>query len=65
MKSYHVAYDTKRNKREYPHEMIVEAKNLKDAREQFELRYFNSRTVGNPAHPFHIRIRLIRKEEIV
>ena len=38
MKKYRVTYDIKRNRQEYAREMIVEAKNLKDAREQFETR---------------------------
>ena len=58
MKTYTVTYDTKFNHREYPHETTVEAKNIKDSREQFELQYFNSRRVGNPPHPFHIKIKL-------
>lgn len=64
MKKYRVTYDIKRNRQEYAREMIVEAKNLKDAREQFELKYFNSRRVGNPPHPFHIHIRLLKEEVI-
>ena len=58
MKTYIVTYDTKSNHREHHHETTVEAKTIKDAREQFELQYFHSRVVGNRPHPFHIKIKL-------
>lgn len=65
MKTYIVTYITKSNRKEYAHEMRVEAKNLKDAREQFELKYFNSRNVGNPPHPFRIDIKLCKGSEAI
>lgn len=65
MKTYIVTWDVKRNHKEYANEMRVEAKNLKDAREQFELKYFNSRNVGNPPHPFHIKIKLLKNKDAI
>ena len=63
MKTYIVTYVNKYNHKEHVHEMRVQAKNLKDAREQFEHKYYDPKKVGNPRHPFRIQIKLCKDSE--
>lgn len=62
LRKYIATFDTRRHRAEHHHHMIVEAANLKEARKEFELKYYNGPHNRKYPHPFHLKIRLLKEE---
>ena len=64
MKQYIVTWDTKENRREYPHKQTFRAENAKAARKEFD-RWYGQKIMRYPLnhypHPFHIKVTLDRE----